>query len=59
MKKIISSFLACTLIVFSCISAFSVKEGESEFCLKIVHTNDIHSKRNIKSEDNSKNTAVG
>ena len=44
MKKIISSFLACTLIVFSCISAFSVTEDKSEFCLKIVHTNDIHSR---------------
>lgn len=43
-EKIISSFLDCTLIVFNCISAFSVTEGESEFCLKIVHTNDIHSR---------------
>lgn len=44
MKKLISSFLACTLIVLSCISAFSATEEDSEFCLKIVHTNDIHAR---------------
>lgn len=43
-KRLISSFLACTLVIFSCVSAFSLTDEESEFCLKIVHTNDIHSR---------------
>ena len=44
MKKFISFLLSATLVASGCISAFATQETESEFSIKIVHTNDIHSR---------------
>lgn len=43
MKKFLSIFMSTLLIAFSCISALAVEDNK-EFCVKIVHTNDIHAR---------------
>ncbi|MEE1318998.1 MAG: bifunctional UDP-sugar hydrolase/5'-nucleotidase [Ruminococcus sp.] len=44
MKKMFSLFISIVLVASGCISAFATQEVESEFSVKIVHTNDIHSR---------------
>lgn len=43
MKKFLTIFMSALLIAFSCASAFAI-ENNKEFCIKIVHTNDIHAR---------------
>lgn len=43
MKKFLTIFMSALLIVLSCASAFAIEDNK-EFCIKIVHTNDIHAR---------------
>lgn len=55
MKKIISTVLTAVILLSCCVSAFATEDEGREFCLKIVHTNDIHS----RVVENSKSGIIG
>lgn len=55
MKKITSILLGAALAVTSSVCAFALDGADTEFCVRIVHTNDIHA----RVEENAKSGIVG
>lgn len=55
MKKITSILLGAALAVTSSVCAFALDGADTEFCVRIVHTNDIHA----RVEENAKSGIIG
>ena len=55
MKKITSVLLGAVLAVSTTVCAFAAESTTTDFCIKIVHTNDIHS----RVEENAKSGIIG
>lgn len=56
LKKLTSILLGATLAVSGSICAFATEsDGTTDFCVKIVHTNDIHA----RVEENAKSSIIG
>lgn len=55
MKKITSVLLGAVLAVSTTVCAFATESTTTDFCIKIVHTNDIHS----RVEENAKSGIIG
>ncbi|MGN0499482.1 MAG: 5'-nucleotidase C-terminal domain-containing protein [Acutalibacteraceae bacterium] len=55
MKKITSVLLGAALAVSTTVCAFAAESTTTDFCIKIVHTNDIHA----RVEENAKSGIIG
>ena len=54
-KKITSVLLGAALAVSTTVCAFAAESTTTDFCIKIVHTNDIHA----RVEENAKSGIIG